>query len=163
MDDLKLFGENEKELDSLVSTVKMISKDVGMEFGIKKCGVVTMKRGNLIKCNEIKLSNGDTIKEVDDESYKYLGILELDNVKEKEMKGLLKAEYLRRVKLVMGSKLHGRNKIKATNTWVVSLIRYGAGLIKWNKEDLRAIDRKARKIMTVNNELHPRSNIKMLF
>ena len=44
MDDLKLFGKNEREIDSLVKTVQVISKDIGMEFGIKKCGVVIMKR-----------------------------------------------------------------------------------------------------------------------
>ena len=146
MDDLKLFGKNEKEVDSLVSTVKMISKDIGMEFGINKCGTATMKRRKLIKSNGIKLSNGETINEVDEKGYKYLGILELDRVKGKEIKEeVLKAEYLRRAKLVMRSKLHGRNKIKATNTWAVSLMRYGAGIIKWNNEELQAIDWKTRK------------------
>ena len=46
MDDLKLFGKNEKEVDSLVSTVKMISEDIGMEFGINKCGTATMNEEN---------------------------------------------------------------------------------------------------------------------
>ena len=45
MADLKLFGSSEREIDSVVKTVKGISKDLGMEFGIKKCGVVIMKRG----------------------------------------------------------------------------------------------------------------------
>ena len=30
----------------------------------------------------------------------------------------------------MKSQLNGNNKIKATNTWAVSFIRYGAGTIK---------------------------------
>ena len=77
----------------------------------------------------------ETINEVNEKGYKYLGILELDKVKEKEMTEVLKAEYLRRAKLVMRSKFHGRNKIKAKNTWVVSLMRYGASIIKWNKEE----------------------------
>ena len=163
MDDLKLFGKNEREVDSLVSTVKKVSEDIGMEFGINKCGTATMKRGKLIKSNGIKLSNGETINEVDEKGYKYLGILELDKVKEKEMKEVLKAEYLRRAKLVMRSRLHGRNKIKATNTWAVSLLRYGAGIIKWSKEELQAIDRKTRKIMTMNKELHPRSDVARIY
>ena len=39
-------------------------------------------------CNSegIKLINRQTIKEVDDEGYKYLGILALDKFKEREMK-----------------------------------------------------------------------------
>ena len=42
----------------------------------------------------IKLINGKTIKEVDDEGYKYLGILELDKFKKREMKDIFRTEYL---------------------------------------------------------------------
>ena len=81
---------------------------------------------------DIKLINGQTIKEVDDEVYKYLGIIELDKFKERETKDIFRTEYLRRLKLVMKSQLNGKNEIKAANTWAVSLTRYGAGTIKWN-------------------------------
>ena len=90
MDDLKLFAKNEKELDSLVSTVQVFSRDIGMEFGIKKCGVTVLKRGKLSKTEGIQLVNMETIKEVCEEGYKYLGILELDKVKEKEMKDMFR-------------------------------------------------------------------------
>ena len=36
MDDLKLYSRNEKELDLLVQTIRIFSKDLGMEFGIEK-------------------------------------------------------------------------------------------------------------------------------
>ena len=42
MDDLKLFGRSDKEIDSLVKSVQVINKDIAMEFGIKECGVVVM-------------------------------------------------------------------------------------------------------------------------
>ena len=41
--------------------------------------------------------------------------------------------------------------------------RYGAGTIKWNKDELPEIDRKSRKIMTMNNELHPRSDVARIY
>ena len=71
------------------------------------------------------------------------------------MKLEFKAEYLRRLKLIMKSKLRGRNKIKVMNTWAVSLLRYGAGIIEWTKDDLQQMDRKTRKVMTMTNEFHP--------
>ena len=40
MDDLKLFGKTDKEVDSLVNTVKVFSSSIGMEFGIAKCGLL---------------------------------------------------------------------------------------------------------------------------
>ena len=49
------------------------------------------------------------------------------------MKENIWREYLTRTKLIMKSRLNGRNKIIAINTWVVSLMRYGAGIVKWTK------------------------------
>ena len=44
MDDLKLYGRNEKEINSLVHTVRVFSTDIGMDFGIKNCTMMVMKR-----------------------------------------------------------------------------------------------------------------------
>ena len=46
------------------------------------------------------------------------------------MKDSFKNEYMRRLKLVMQSKLNGGSKIKAVNTWAVALLRYGGGVIR---------------------------------
>ena len=35
--------------------------------------------------------------------------------------------------------------------------------IRWNKEELQEIDRKSRKIMTMNKELHPRSDVARIY
>ena len=43
MDDLKLYAKNEEQTNTLVRTVHVFSTDIGMEFGIKKCGILTMK------------------------------------------------------------------------------------------------------------------------
>ena len=59
---------------------------------------MVLKRGKLCKSEGINLLNGQTIKEVDEEGYKYLGILELDKFKEREMKEIFRTEYLRRFK-----------------------------------------------------------------
>ena len=39
MDELKLYSKNQKELDSLIKTVRLFSVDISMEVGIKKCAV----------------------------------------------------------------------------------------------------------------------------
>ena len=36
----------------------------------------------------------------------------------------------------MKSTLNRRNNIIATNTWPVSLMRYGAGIVKWMESEL---------------------------
>ncbi|CAB4035993.1 Hypothetical predicted protein [Paramuricea clavata] len=163
LDDLKLFGKNKEQVDSLVKTVHIVSKDIGMEFGIKKSGMLVMKRGKIVECNGIQLPDEKTIKSVEEDGYKYLGILELDKIMEGEMKRKFVKEYGRRLRLVLKSKLNGRNKIMAMNTWAVALLRYGAGVLKWTKDEIAAMDRKTRKLMTLYGALHPRSDIHRLY
>ncbi len=163
MDDLKLFAKNQDQIDSLVQTVHLFSEDIGMQFGLKKCGVLVMKRGKVVNQNGIALPNGQIMKEIDENGYKYLGIVEMDKIKETDMKDKFASEYKRRLKLVLKSKLNGRNKILAINTWAVSVLRYGAGILKWTKDELKKMDRKSRKIMTIHGAFHPKSDTDRLY
>ena len=45
MDDIKLFAKNEKELETLIHTIRIYSQDIGMEFSIEKCAMLVMKSG----------------------------------------------------------------------------------------------------------------------
>ena len=74
MDDLKIFARNDNEVDSLVQTIGQCSTDIGMEFGISKCSVVTLKRGRRVESRGIKLPDGEEMTEPDCEGYKYLGV-----------------------------------------------------------------------------------------
>ena len=74
MDDLKIFAKSEHEVNGLVSTVQILSNDIGMEFGIKKCGVLVLERGKVVSSERIEMPNDERIKEVEKNRYKYLGI-----------------------------------------------------------------------------------------
>ena len=50
----------------------------------------------------------------------------------------------------------------ALNTWAVFILRYGAGMLMWNKNELQEMDRNTRKFMTMNKELHLRSDVAQL-
>ena len=126
MDDLKRFGKSYEQIDSLVQTVHTFSIDIGMEFGIKMCGVLVLKRG---KMEGVVLPDRHVMKEIEDRGYWYLGIPETDHLKEKEMKDLFSKEYKHRLKLVLKSKFSGKNKIMAANTWAVAILRYSAGVV----------------------------------
>ena len=90
-----------KAWKSLVQTVRTYNNDIGMEFGICKCAVLTLKKSKIVESNGIVFPNGDVMKSLkQEESYKYLGILEADQFKYKEMKRTVKKEYLRRVRKV---------------------------------------------------------------
>ena len=74
MDDLKLYGNDQRQVDSLINTVRVFSNDIRMAFGLKKCGVVVMKRGKVVKYDGVDLPDGRRMKSVEEGGYKYLGI-----------------------------------------------------------------------------------------
>ena len=76
MDDLKLFAKSKNQTDSLVQTVHISTEDIGMQFGIKKCGVHIMERGKVIRTDGIRLPQGQYMKDVDETGCAYLGLLE---------------------------------------------------------------------------------------
>ena len=164
MDDLKLYAKNEKGLESLVQTVRIFSDDIAMKFGIDKCATLVLKRGKIAKFDRISLPNGRFMKGlIEGAGYQYLGILQADQIRYTEMREMVKAEYLRRVRKVLETKLNGGNIIKGINTWAVSLLRYSAASIDWNCAELTQLDRRTRNLMTIHNALHPKSNVDRLY
>ena len=79
------------------------------------------------------------------------------------MKETIEEEYKRRLRLVLRSKLNGKNKISAVNTWAVAIFQYGAVIIQWKENELKDLDRKTRKTMTMHGALHPKSGVDRLY
>ena len=138
MDDLKVYGKNQNQVDTLVQTIRVVTTDMQMEFGINKCAMLIMKRGRLMHSEGITLPDNLQIRGMkeDDDRYKYLGVLEVEGIRHLEMKELVRKEYFCRVKKILKSKLNGGNTIKAINSRAVSIIRYGTGIVDWTKEEL---------------------------
>ena len=57
------------------------------------------------------------------------------------------------------SQLNGGNVIAI----IMSIIRYRAGGLDWTKEELKSIDIKTRKLMTMNGILRLRGNVDRLY
>ena len=62
-------------------------------------------------------------------AYKYLGIEESFDIQHKNEKEKLKKEYLRRLKLVLGTELSAKNKIQAIGSLAVPVLRYSFGIV----------------------------------
>ena len=70
---MKLYSRNENELDSLVQTIHIFSKDIGMEFDIEKCAMLVIEKGKIVKSVGIEVPDGKVIKSLQEgEKYKYL-------------------------------------------------------------------------------------------
>ena len=163
MDDLKLYGNNEKEIHSLIKTEWQCSEDMKMEFDILKCAVVLLQRGRKIRLEGIQLPNGEEIGEAGSRGCKYLGILELDKIMCDKMKRNVKEVYQKRVKLLMKTCLNGKNLFQALNTWAISVIRYSAAFLDWTKEETKELDRWTRKQLIAGRALHSQSNMMRIY
>ena len=97
MHDIKLFAENEKELQKLIYTVRIYSQDIGMESGIEKFAILVMKSGKRHLTDGMELPNQNKISMLgENETYKYLGFLEANTTKQVEMKDKIQKEYFRK-------------------------------------------------------------------
>ena len=73
--------------ETLIHAVRIYSQDIGIQLGIEKCAMLVMKSGKRNMTDGMELPNQDmpgTLGE--NETYKYLGILEADTIKQVEMK-----------------------------------------------------------------------------
>ena len=83
MDGIKLFAKNEKELETLKQTVRIYSQDIRMEFGRGKCAMIVRKSGKRHLTDGMELPNQEKIRTLGEKkTYKYLGILEADTIKQ---------------------------------------------------------------------------------
>ena len=123
-----------------------------------------MKSGKCHLTDGIELPNQDKIRTLaENETYKYLGILEADTIKQEEIKDRIQKEYLRGTRKLLETKLSSRNVITGINTWAVSLVRYSGPFLKWTRDELKLIDQRTRKLMTMHKTLHLRDDVDRLY
>ena len=140
------------------------SQDIRMEFGIEKWAMLVMKSDKRHLTDGMEQPNQDKIRTLrEKETYKYLGILKADNIKQVEMKQKIKKEYFRRTRKQLKTKRSSRNLIKGINTWAVSLVRYSGPFLKWTREELKQMDQRTRKLMTMHKASHPRDDVDRLY
>ena len=76
MNDIKLFAKNEKDLETLIETVRIYCQDIGMEFSIEKCAMPVMSSGKWDMSEGVEQTNPVIIRTlIEKETYSYSGIL----------------------------------------------------------------------------------------
>ena len=97
--------------------VRIYSQDIGMEFGIEKCAMLVMKSGKRHITDGMELPNHNRIRTPEEnETYKYLGILEADTIKQVQMKDTIRKEYLRGMRKPLETKLFSKKSPTKTSS-----------------------------------------------
>ena len=90
-------------------------------------------------------------------------MLEADEVMVIEIKDKVKKEYYRRARKVLETKLNSDNVFNAINTWTVSVVWYSAAFLGYSRHKLEKIDKKIRKLLTIQTGFHPKGNVDRLY
>ena len=144
--------------------MKNVSDDIKMEFGLDKCAKASFKRGKRVSAKGIPLNDNQVIQDLDqDETYKYLGMEEGEEVQHYKMKVKIRKEYKRRIKLVLKSELNAGNKIAAINTLAVPVILYSYGVTDWKLDEMQDLDRMTRKQLCMDQVLAKKANVDRIY
>ena len=151
MDDLKLYAASESQLTKQLEIVKQFSDDIKMQFGLDKCGKLSLVKGKQSRSDGIQIDHDTFIRELErDENYKYLGILENEKIDHKEMRNTVTKEYYSRIRKVLKTSLTPKNKITAINQLAIPILQNTFGVITWPQNIINGIDVKTRKLLTIN-------------
>ena len=122
-----------------------------------------MKSGKQHMTDGMELPNQDKIRTLgENETHKYLGNLEVDTIKLVEMKDKIQKEYLRRTRKLLETKFSSRNLIKGINALAVPLVRHSGPFLKRTRDEIKQMDQRTRKLMTMHKALHRRDDVDRL-
>jgi hypothetical protein len=121
-----LIGKSEDALQKEIQTVTTFSDDLYMEFGLDKCKMIVFKKGNPVHSQNLVVDINREIQQLKrGKTYQYLGAEESDGIQHQQMKERLKKEYTTRLRMIPKSQLNTKNKITATGTLALPVLRYG--------------------------------------
>jgi hypothetical protein len=159
VDDLKVFARNAKEMERCREMLQRFSTDICMDFALDKCAVVHLNKGKIVNSPVVK----DIPLLTEEDSYKYLGILECDTVLYKEVKVVVEKAYMARVRSILRAGLTAKNTVQSIGAFAMPVLRYGFGVLKWTQTELRSLDRKTRKALSKAKFHSPKADIHRLY
>jgi hypothetical protein len=65
--------------------------------------------------------------------------------------------------MILKSELNAKNKIIATGTLEVPVVRYSFGIVNWRLDEIKKIDRRTRKILIMYKMHHPKADTDRLY
>ena len=159
VDDLKLFASNEIDIRKLLDLVTTFSRDIRMAFGKDKCAYMKVVKGKQVSNLKPLEINNIVIQPIEEGgTYKYLGQDENINFDGPINKERVTKEYFTRVRKLWTSELPAYNKVITHNSFALTF-----WILDWSIQDIKDLDTKTRKQLTMSGNFHPNSNIDLLY
>ena len=75
----------------------------------------------------------------------------------------IRKESKRQIRGVVQSELNVKDKLEAINTLAIPVVTYSFNAVNWNLEEIQRIDRKIRKLITLNRMHHPKADLSSMY
>ena len=69
----------------------------------------------------------------------------------------------KQVRAILHTELNAKNKLEAINTLAIPLVTYSFSVINWNLEEIRRMDKKIRKPLTLNRMHYPKADVNRMY
>ena len=160
-----MYASSENNLERVMRTVKGGMDCIGLRWNEKKCAVVHVKRGCVVKQTEnMEIDGLKSIKSLGEEStYNFLGVLENSKQEDKLVLENASKEYLRRLAIIWSSPLSDHSKVVTTNQYALPVLSYLMWTQTWPLAQLQQVDREARKIIVEFGGNHPQGSTAILY
>ena len=93
------------------------------------------------------------------ETNKYLKIGSNHHQTSEDERKKLKKEYVRRTRKLFETTLNSRDPKKGINTWAVAFVRNSEPFLKWTREEIKQMNQRIGKLMTMHQALHARDDV----
>ena len=135
-----------------------------MKFGQDKCAYIKIEKGKNTTTAPIEINDLTTKPIREGKSYGYLG--QDENIAQEGTinKERVSKEYLSpRVKKIWSSELSASNKTIAHNAFATPVITPTIGILDWTIQEIKDIDIRTRKILSVTGNFRPSSDVDRLY
>ena len=124
----------------------------------------TFFRGKLLKAKNITLDTTAVITDLEpEESYKYLGVTEGDGMQHSSMREKIRKECFCRLRSILRNELNAHNRIDAINSLGLPVVTYSFTIINWSLIEIKKVDTKVHKLLTMHRMHHPKSDVNRLY
>jgi len=144
MDGIRLYRVSRKKLDQLLEIAEIYSSDIRMSFGLDKCRIMdpSNKRDSEKVIDRDRM--GQEIQEMEPgETYRYVEVEQHRRTEHQIMKEETRVKFVDRMKQILKTGLNSKNIVKAVNTYVIPIMTYSFGVVRWAKTELDDMERQA--------------------
>ena len=135
-----------------------------MDFGTDKCAYLKIVKGTIVSDAEPLVMNDLIINSVKEgDTYKYLAIDENISYHGPINKERVSREYFTRTRKIWSSELSAYNKVVSHNAFAVPVLIPAIGVLDWTIGEIKDIDIKTQKILTLTRNFHPNSDVDRLY